>query len=206
MKSLIWEKFKEEKLHKILIEKEKIVDIGGGLKAWKNKGNRYEEHNFPNVDKVILMDLVNDYNPDIVGDIHKMPFENDSLDAIICHAVLEHVLNPFTATKEMYRTLKKGGYCYVYVPFLYCYHAEKDYYKDYWRFSKDALELLFKDFSTVEIVPIRGAISTLISLTPLASKFPKLKKPLDKFGYILDKIFKKDKTNQVSGYSIFLIK
>jgi len=137
MKTLIWDDFKKEKLEKILNEKDSVIDIGAGLKAWKDKGDRYQTNNWPHLEKVQVMDPVPDYNPDLIGDIHNMPFEDNTQDAIICHAVLEHVENPFVATKELFRVLKPGGYCYVYVPFLYYYHAEKGYYKDYWRFSKE---------------------------------------------------------------------
>lgn len=203
---MIWDDFKKEKIDKILNEKDSVIDIGGGLKAWKEKGDRYQENTWPHLEKVKVMDPIPDYHPDIVGDIHKMPFADNSQDAIICHAVLEHVENPFIASREIFRVLKPGGYCYVYVPFLYYYHAEKGYYKDYWRFSKDALELLFKDFSRVDIMPVRGAIGTLVNLTPLSSKFPRWRPLIEKISYALDRFFGKLKTAQVSGYSVFLIK
>ncbi len=88
-----------------------------------------------------------DYNPDIIGDIHNLPFADNSIEAIVCLAVLEHVENPFKACAEIHRVLKPGGFCLITLPFLYYYHAEKGYYKDYWRFTKDAVELLFQDFS-----------------------------------------------------------
>ena len=59
-----------------------------------------------------------DYCPDIVGNIHDLPFENDSLEAVICLAVLEHVENPFQATEEIYRTFKPGGYTLICVTFF----------------------------------------------------------------------------------------
>ncbi len=206
MKALIWDNFKREKIEKILNEKDSVIDIGAGLKAWKNKGDRYQKNAWPHLEKVKVLDPIPDYNPDIVGDIHHLPFDDNSQDAIICHSVLEHVENPFLATQELFRVLKPGGYCYVSVPFLYYYHAEKGYYKDYWRFSKDALNLLFKNFSHVELMPIRGAISTLINLTPLASRLPAWRPFIDRLGFALDKLFGKIKTNQVSGYNVFLIK
>jgi len=55
-------------------------------------------------------------------------------------------------------------------------------------------------------MPVRGAIATLINLTPLASKFPNWRPIIDRVGYTLDKIFGKLKTSQVSGHGVFLIK
>jgi ubiquinone/menaquinone biosynthesis C-methylase UbiE len=201
-----WNTFFKEKMIKILSEKKRVVDIGGGLRISKKKGNRYNperEWMLPLIDKVeyLIMDPVPDYEPDIVGDIHAMPFPNNSEEAIVCSAVLEHVENPFKASSEMYRVLKPGGYCFIYVPFLYYYHAEKTYYKDYWRFTKDSFGVLFKDFSSMEIAPVRGAIGTLVRLSPFGRY-----KSFEKIAYFLDKITGKLKTNQVSGYYIFLVK
>ncbi|MFA6006395.1 MAG: class I SAM-dependent methyltransferase [Candidatus Paceibacterota bacterium] len=202
----IWEQFFDEKITKIFNEKKVVIDIGGGLRIIKEKNNRYDpsrawiEPLLKNVEYKIL-DPVPDYNPDIVGDIHALPFMDNSTDAIICIAVLEHVENPLLAAQEMLRVLKPGGYLFVYVPFLYYYHAEIGYYKDFWRFTHDSVQYLFKDFSTVEVAPVRGAIETLIRLTPLGrSNFF-----LRSAGFF-DRILGYAKTKQVSGYNIFVVK
>lgn len=201
-----WELFFEEKIVKIFSEKKTVVDIGGGLRIAKDRNNRYDKSRewlLPYLDKVDykVLDPVPDYNPDIVGDIHALPFADNSQDAIICIAVLEHVENPILAFQEMYRTLKPGGYCYIYVPFLFYYHAEKGYYGDYWRFTKDTLALLSKPFSHMEIVSNRGALETWIKISPLGrSKF------ICDIFYLLDKLTGKIRSNQVSGYSLFLVK
>lgn len=40
----------------------------------------------------------------------KLPFVNESIDAVFCINALDHMQNPFKAIKEMKRVLKKGGY------------------------------------------------------------------------------------------------
>lgn len=201
-----WNTFAREKLTKIFREKKTIIDIGGGLRAVRNRGNRYDPKHawmaelIAGVDYKIL-DPVPDYHPDIVGDIHRLPFADDSCDAFICISVLEHVEHPFAAVKELYRALKPGGYCFVYVPFLYYYHAEVGYYKDFWRFSRDAVELLFKDFATVEIVSVRGALATWVHISPLGRfKF------IEAFLNVLDQLLGKTRSRQTSGHYIFLTK
>ena len=201
-----WDKFFKDKMTQILTEKSVVVDIGGGLRVSKKKGNRFDRERMwmlPLLQKVkyLILDPVPDYEPDIVGDIHSLPFVDNSQEAIVCLAILEHIENPFKASDEMYRILESGGYCFVYVPFLYYYHAEKTYYKDYWRYTKDSLQVLFKDFSKMEIMPVRGAIGTLVRLSPLGRW-----KIMENIAYFLDKITGKLKTNQVSGYYIFLVK
>ena len=201
-----WEKFYNDKIRKILNEKKTVIDIGGGLRIIKEKNNRYEQNNEwvrPLLEKVDykIMDPVSDYNPDIIGDIQNLPFDDGSQDAIICLAVLEHVENPIKGWNEIYRTLKSGGYAFIYVPFLYYYHAEEGYYKDYWRFSKDTITFLSKPFKNAEIQTVRGAIGTWVRLGPLG-RF----RIFESLAYILDYFFGKLASAQVSGYYVFLMR
>lgn len=203
-----WEGFFRSKIEKILADKKTVVDIGGSLRISATKGNRIN----PNMNWIAdmisqndvdykIMDVVPDYNPDITGDIHNMPFADNSIDAIICMAVFEHIEDPMKAAKELYRVLKPGGYCLFQAPFLFYYHPEKGYYNDYWRFTPDALKMMFKNFSVMEMHNIRGAVASIIHLTPLGkiAFFIAL-------GNFLDKLLKKSGSNQTSGFTAFLIK
>jgi len=148
-----------------------------------------------------ILDKTSDYNPDIIGDIHSLPFLDNSQDAIVCISVLEHVEDPIKASREIFRALKPNGYCFVYIPFLFYYHAEKGYYKDYWRFTKDSIDLLFKDFSTIERQNVRGAVATWLRNSP----FGRIN-AVSWLADVFDKVIGKTTTNQTSGYSVFLIK
>tara|TARA_B100000405_G_C16717373_1_gene421354 strand:+ start:626 stop:1393 length:768 start_codon:yes stop_codon:yes gene_type:complete len=52
-------------------------------------------------------------------DIHKMPFQNNSFDIILCNHVLEHVEDDKKAIKEINRVMKKDGFSILQVPFYY---------------------------------------------------------------------------------------
>ncbi len=203
-----WDAFFRERMTRILSEKKSLIDIGGGLRISKEKGNRFEPRNAWIADAIKrnggdykILDPVPDYSPDIVGDIHDLPFAANSVQSIACIAVLEHVEDPFKAREEMYRVLEPGGMAMVYVPFLYYFHAEKGYYGDYWRFTREGLALMFKRFSKVEIQPVRGALGTLVRLTPLGRyRF------FEHLAYYADIISGKLYSNQVSGYFVFLEK
>lgn len=45
----------------------------------------------------------------VLGDIEDMPFEDERFDGVVCTEVLEHVPDPHTALKEIWRVLKPGG-------------------------------------------------------------------------------------------------
>lgn len=201
-----WDSFFKDACIKIFTECKIVVDIGGGLRVLKDRGNRYDpkrEWIRPYLERVDykILDPVPDFHPDIVGDIHNLPFVDGSQEAILCLAVLEHVENSARAYHELYRVLKPGGYCLIYVPFLFYYHAEVGYYKDYWRFSGDAIKYLSRDFSRVEIQNVRGALETWLHISPFG-RIALLRST----ARILDRLLGKTKSTQTSGYYVFLTK
>ena len=189
-----WEVFFDRCIKEIAKET-LILDIGSGTPFQKELA-KYKSL-FENC-KFCAVDFTIKYRPHIVGDIHSLPFKDESADAIICKAVLEHVPEPQKAVKEMYRILRKGGRFFVYVPFLYPYHG--GIYKDYYRFTADGVEYMFRDFKKVEMVPVRGYFGTINLFIPFTSK---------NFGIanLLDKVKGKGiSMRMTSGYNIFAIK
>ena len=183
-----------------------VIDIGGALRISRERGDRYDPKNewmrelLSGIEYKIL-DPVSAYNPDIIGDIHSLPFADGSQDAIVCVSVLEHVENPIKACSELFRVLRRGGYLLVYVPFLYYYHAERGYYKDYWRFTEDTIKMLFKDFSEIKIETVRGAVETLVMFLPLGRGAI-----ISRIARFIDNILDKSESKQTSGFNVFLVK
>lgn len=196
-----WEKFFDEKIKEI--SKEKIVfDIGGGKRFQKGLAP-YKKY-FVNCNYKTV-DIDPKVNPDILADAHNLPISDNFADGVICTSVLEHVENPFRVVDEIYRILKPGGKCFIYVPFLHAWHGSGLGEKDYWRFSKDGIEYLFRKFRRIEICPVMGHFETIAYLLPYQNKFPI--NILCYFARFLDKILSKYQSqNQVSGYHIFLVK
>ncbi len=201
-----WDSFFRDKCIHIFTSVKEVVDIGGTLRLDLGKSNRVDKKNAwlnEYVKKVDykIMDVVPDYNPDIVGDIHNLPFSDNSKEAILCLAVLEHVEDPIRAMKELYRVLRPNGKLLIYVPFLYYYHAEKGYYGDYWRFTIDTLEMFAKPFAHHEICEVRLPLETLIHLTPLGRYrfFIVISRYLDSLVY-------RKGSSQVAGYYLYLEK
>ena len=65
------------------------------------------------------------------GSAYSLPFQNNSLDLIICSEVLEHLHDYNDAVKEIHRVLKPGGKFYASVPASWpekiCWALSKDY-------------------------------------------------------------------------------
>lgn len=186
-----------EKYLKLTLENSnKILDVGTSqrfakeLRPYENlfKGKEYLAGGYnPKMD-------FGDYNCDLHTDIENIPFEDLSLDAILCIEVLEHVANPFKAIEEIYRTLKSGGKIFLTVPFLHGYHGKTknsiinyahDEYPDYFRFTHQGLELLFKNFEDVTIEVLNGPIEMLITNARLFKylKNPIIRKLIDKIDF-----------------------
>jgi len=59
---------------------------------------------------------------DIVSDITAIPLPDNSVDAVLCTEVLEHVPDPLAAIKEFSRLVKPGGYLIITAPFASLTH------------------------------------------------------------------------------------
>ena len=128
------------------IESDKlIINLGSGIKRIN--------------DKVINIDFYPFDNVDIVADISHLPFSDNSVDVVINEFVLEHVKNPQKIIKEIYRVLKPNGLLYLAVPFVASFHSSPN---DYYRWSKQGLRELLKDFKEKEIGIRCGPTSAML--------------------------------------------
>lgn len=60
--------------------------------------------------------------PDVFADAQALPLADDSVDAVVCFEVLEHVDDAVKAVTEATRVLRSGGYYFVSMPFMYPLH------------------------------------------------------------------------------------
>jgi SAM-dependent methyltransferase len=133
-------------LDKILIPEIKnlkgsILDIGSGEEA------QYRKH-VKAYTKYVTLDIDPTTNANIISPIKDMKVRDDSFDNIICTEVLEHCPEPHRAIDEIHRVLVKGGTCILTTRFMYPFHKNPN---DYFRYSKEGLEHLFRNFQGVEI-------------------------------------------------------
>jgi SAM-dependent methyltransferase len=130
-----------------------LLDLGGG-KPWSGPVKR--ESTDLNA-LYVSMDFEAGKKPHVAGDVTSLPFSDSSADVVVSCAVLEHLPSPQEAVDEMLRVLRPGGSVLGYVPFVYPWHASPS---DFHRFSGNALEHLFRDYSGILIVPC-GNYSTV---------------------------------------------
>jgi len=83
----------------------------------------------------------------LITDPHSLPLADESIDAIIVDAVLEHAIDPSMVVAELYRVLKKDGLVYSDTPFMVQVHGGAF---DFMRFSHLAHRRLFRRFSAIE--------------------------------------------------------
>ncbi|WP_169447770.1 methyltransferase domain-containing protein [Luteimonas mephitis] len=97
-----------------------MLDIGAG--------DRWLSHHLPDgVDYIALdypptgRDLYH-ARPDVFADAARLPIADQTIDAVVCLEVLEHVRRPREVLGEIARVLRPGGRLYLSMPFLYPIH------------------------------------------------------------------------------------
>jgi len=96
---------------------------------------------FPN-QAVVGLDEADGRGVDIVCDVAGdcTVLRGEQFGVILCCSVLEHCIRPWRAASNLAHHLLPGGWLYVSVPWIWRYHS---YPKDYWRFSAQAIAVLF---------------------------------------------------------------
>jgi uncharacterized protein YbaR (Trm112 family) len=109
---------------------------------------------------LISFDLFRFPGVQVVGDAHRLPFQDASLDGVISTALLEHVEQPEAILAEMRRVTRPGGFVYVEVPFLQGYHPDPI---DMRRYTRPGLEAKVAEagFTVVESGVAGGPFSML---------------------------------------------
>ena len=94
-------------------------------------------------DDIINIDIFAFDETDIVADAYDLPIQDNSVDAIINTAMLEHVANPPKIIGEMHRILKPRGAFFCYLPFMAPFHSAPD---DFQRWTINGARHSFRIF------------------------------------------------------------
>lgn len=193
----------EEKIRFLAQNCDKVLDVG------KSSRQRFA---YFRKEQVVTLDInqFDDY-PNILADLCALDSDlMNQFNGVVCLAVLEHVYDPGAAVKNLCGVLKPGGYCFAYVPFLYRYHAPSDLvYQDFYRYTRDGVAYLFRDFSQVILYPSRGGYSTIFNLVGFwKNRVEKtfgqgVNRRIDQIG---NWFHKRSNSLQASGYFIWAVK
>ncbi len=123
-------------------KKSNVLVIGAG-----NSGFGIEILSKNKFIKIINSDVSFGLNTNIICDAHDLPFRDNSFDAIICQAVLEHVADPYRCVDEIYRVLKPNKFVYIETPFMQQVHMAP---YDFTRFTYLGHRRLFRRFKEID--------------------------------------------------------
>lgn len=115
------------------ISRPKVIEFGGSNGYIKSLFSGAEYEVAPNAPEVDIQDL--------------SAYATDSYDVIVLDEILEHVERPWVAVDQLKRLLRPGGCLITSSPFMIAVHKVP---MDYWRFTRDGLEVLLHGFSEVE--------------------------------------------------------
>lgn len=131
----------------------RILVIGGGTQG----DGLAELYADPKVD-LIAFDIYVSPLVQFVGDGHAIPLADGSADGVIIQAVLQHMLEPTVAAKEIHRVLRSGGIVYADSPFLQQV-CEGPY--DFARFTDSGHRYVFRNFECIDSGCVAGAGTAL---------------------------------------------
>ena len=120
----------------------RILIIGGGT-IEQGLEQLYETAGI----EVIATDIYSSDATTLVADGHHLPFTEESMDAVVIQAVLEHVLAPHDVVAEIHRVVKSNGLVFADTPFIQQVHAGA---YDFMRFTVSGHRWLFKNFAMIE--------------------------------------------------------
>lgn len=160
----------------------KVVDIGGGRSP--------DYFDFFRKEGIISIEAVDGSMSEIDFEKDKLPYNDGTVDTVVCANVLEHVYNYRWLVREMERILKTGGTLVGFVPFLINYHPDPH---DYFRYTDESLRRIFEDagFMVVDIKrvgmgPFAVNYNNLVLSVPVA-----IRVLLWPFYHVMDLIFLK---------------
>lgn len=167
----------------------KILDLGSGIV-------RPSYHDFLKISKsskIVSVDVSGERKPDVYADLEqRFPFNDEEFDYALCFNLLEHIFDYRNLIGEAHRVLKQGGRLIGAVPFLASVHADPN---DYFRYTKSALERIFKAFGFAETrIEALGYGPFVVGYYTVSFLIPSFLRPVFMFpAILLDKIVAKIK-------------
>jgi SAM-dependent methyltransferase len=135
----------------------RVLDVGCGIKP-------YEPLFAPFAASYVGVDVENPA-ADLIGTVEQIPVGDESHDVVLCTQVLEHALDPARAVAELWRVTAPGGRVLASTHGVQVFHPAP---VDFWRWTHQGLERLFREsaeWSSVGVRPASGTASCMAMLT-----------------------------------------
>jgi SAM-dependent methyltransferase len=149
------------------IDKPSVLELG--TKRWGTKATYHKEWT-PNAARFVLSDVSEGPDVDVVADVPSLSqiFDAESFDAIIGCSVFEHFEYPWLAAQEILTILRSGGLLFIQTHQTFPLHG---YPQDFYRFTREALESLFRKMSHTE-TKYEYPAKIMCELGPDAQNYP----------------------------------
>jgi SAM-dependent methyltransferase len=175
-----------------------VLDLGGGKGALRQP---LQERGY----SYINLDIWRSENgePSLLGDAHRLPFKDASLDRVISKDTLEHFLAPYDVVREVHRVLKAQGEFIIWVPFMHPFHGT-----DFYRYTPLGLRHLLRDFELLAFespawVFTVGGLAVVEALKRLHLGF--VERPLKWWCGALDRLFMRPQKRPASFAAAYRI-
>lgn len=120
-----------------------VLEVGTRRTDPSRKTHRRDAFPWVSDADYLRLDIRDGLDVDVIGDIHALPSEwSGRFECFIADAVFEHLERPWIAAKEVARILAPGGCFFIVTHQCYPLHGHPS---DFFRFSKEALRLIFED-------------------------------------------------------------
>lgn len=137
---------------------QRVMEIGCGSL------NRRGQFKLPvsKLDQWITVDVQKAVRPALLADVECLPVKSENFDVVIAIEMLEYVINPTVALKEMNRILKPGGIVIVSTPFMH----RMDTSSDRWRFTQAGLQdlLVGAGFRIEKVTQQGSALAVVVNI------------------------------------------
>jgi len=153
----------------------RTVDVGGGRNP--------DYFTYFQRDSGVSIEAIDASITGIDFESDQLPYEDGSVNTVICCNVLEHIYNYEYLTREMCRITAPGGKLIGFVPFWVGYHPDP---QDYFRYTEEALRRIILDagYRTCEIRAVGGG-PILANFNTLVLSIPRPLRPLLYLPYML---------------------
>jgi SAM-dependent methyltransferase len=135
----------------------RVLDAGAGECAYKKV---FTQSRYVSVDLAVGEPSWNYHNLSCIGVLDRLPFKDESFDAVLCTQTLEHLEWPRECVREFFRVLKPGGRLFLTVPMT---HAEHQAPYDFFRYTSFGIKSICRDagFAKSEITPFGGMFTRM---------------------------------------------